>query len=277
MTWLLDRRNGSPYDLPPPAGAPQTFVVASVPRSGSTLLCRVLWDTGGVGAPKEYLNPMQLRDWEVRFGSPLSRFGHGLLFGRAAGLARGRGWSRERFVKHVERVRERRSDASGRFGLKLHYHHYESWFPARGWDIEALLAPRHWVRILRRDRVAQAVSWVRALQSGRWVARQRATLPSMYRERQIERLLDEIDRQEAGWDAFFAERSAAPLILWYEDLASDMSATVRAVLAYLGVARAESVAVAEPDLKRLADETSARWIERYRASHPERGIGSGLE
>lgn len=278
MPWLLDRRNGEEYDLAPPTGEPRTFVVASVPRSGSTLLCRVLWDTGGVGAPKEYLNPMQLRDWEVRFGPPLSRVAHQLLFGRAAGLARGQRWTRERLAAHVARVRERRSDPSGRFGLKMHYHHYESWFPSRGWDVDALLAPTQWVRIVRRDRVAQAVSWARALQTGRWVARQRATLPPVYREGQIDRLVTEIDRQEAAWDAFFASRSDdPPLVVTYEDLASDMPATIRRVLAFLGVSDAENARVAEPDLQPVSDETNARWIERYRASHPERGLASGLE
>ena len=111
---LLDPRNGSPFDLSPPKEDPRVWVMASVPRSGSTLLCRLLWDTGGVGAPKEYLNPMQLRDWEVRFGaSPLVRLGYGLLRGRAVALARGMGWSRERLRAHLRRVRERRSDSSG--------------------------------------------------------------------------------------------------------------------------------------------------------------------
>lgn len=264
---LLDPRNGADFDLPTPAAEPRTWLVASVPRSGSTLLCRVLWDTGGVGAPKEYLNPMQLRDWEVRLGGPRARLTYGLLRGRAAGLARGRGWSRVRLAAHVERVRARRSDPSGRFGLKLHYHHFESWFLRRGWSIDDVLAPRRWVRLVRRDRVAQAVSWARALQSGRWTSSQRATFPSVYRPRQIERLLAEIERQEAGWDAFFAERHDEPLLVEYEELRDDRSGTIRRVLAHLGVPEADGVAVAEPGTRVQADGTSARWIERFRASH----------
>lgn len=267
MAWLLDPRNGDAFDLPRPEGAGDTWVMASVPRSGSTLLCRVLWDTGGAGAPKEYLNPMQVRDWEARLGATAGRrLAYGLLVGRAAGLARGRGWSKDRLAAHLERVRTRRSDASGRFGLKIHYHHLEGWFLGRGWSIDELLAPRRWVRIVRNDRVAQAVSWARALQSGRWAAHQRATLPSVYRARQIDRLVAEIDRQEAGWDAFFAQRSVQPMRVSYEELVSDIPETVRRVLDYLGVSDAATARVAEPDLRPLSDETSARWIARYRAA-----------
>ena len=59
---LLDPRNGPAFDLPTPHSPRRTYVIASTPRTGSTLLARALWDTGLVGAPKEYLNPMQIRD-----------------------------------------------------------------------------------------------------------------------------------------------------------------------------------------------------------------------
>jgi LPS sulfotransferase NodH len=272
---LIDPRNGPDFDLPPVLDASGSFVVASVPRSGSTLLCRLLWDTGGVGAPKEYLNPMQLRDWELRFsGSRATRLWLGLLRGPAVGLVSGRRWDRARLEAHLERVRVRRSDASGRFGIKVHYHHFERWFLERGWDPVAMLRAQRWIRIVRRDRLAQAVSWSRALQSGRWAHHQAALLPVIYRRRQIERLLGEVDRQERGWDEFFATRGIEPFTVAYESLIEDRVSTVRGVLAHLGVPGAPSAPVAEPDLARQADRLSARWIERYRASSRPSGSGS---
>ena len=77
---LLDPRNGPAFDTGREGG--RLFVIASTPRSGSTWLARTLWDAG-LGAPKEYFNPTQLRDWEVRCGTPLSRLAHGCLRGRA--------------------------------------------------------------------------------------------------------------------------------------------------------------------------------------------------
>lgn len=277
MPLLLDPRNGEAFDLPAPPSMTRTYVIASVPRSGSTLLCRMLWDTGGVGAPKEYLNPMQLRDWEARLGKTWARrVGHALVGGRAAGLVRGRGWSRARLLEHLERVRSRRTDPTGWFGLKLHRHHFEGWFTSRGWDAESILRADRWIRIRREDRVAQAVSWARALQTGRWASHQRASLPAVYRPRQIERLALEIDRQEACWDEYFARAGRAPLCLTYEQLVADHEGTIRRVLAYLEVPGAAEARVASPALRSQADAVNADWIARYRAAHP-RGARSRLE
>jgi hypothetical protein len=79
---LIDPRNSASHDFPPPGGPVRAYVIAATQRSGSTLLCRTLWDSGIAGAPKEYLNPLQLRDWEVRFGTPRSQLLYLVLRGR---------------------------------------------------------------------------------------------------------------------------------------------------------------------------------------------------
>ena len=262
---LLDPRNGMAYDLAPFSGVGRTYLVASTPRTGSTLLCRLLWDTGRVGAPKEYLNPMQLRDWEVRFGATRwARLRNRLLFGPMAGLASRRGWSKERVQAHLRRVRDRRTSPEGFFGLKLHRHHFERFFAGELSAIDDALAVDRWIVLRRADRVAQAVSWARALQSGRWAAHQRFSLPTVYRRGQISRLLAEIEAQEIAWDDYFAARDIVPLRLTYEELVADRVTTVRAVLGFLGVDGAEEVVVPKPDLEPQADSINASWIARYR-------------
>src|SRR5690606_10222138 len=45
------------FDFPPrEAGPERPYLLATVPRSGSTFLSHVLWRTGCLGAPLEYLN-----------------------------------------------------------------------------------------------------------------------------------------------------------------------------------------------------------------------------
>ena len=45
------------YDFPERDGPPdRVYVLASLPRSGSTYLSHVLWESGCLGAPLEYLN-----------------------------------------------------------------------------------------------------------------------------------------------------------------------------------------------------------------------------
>lgn len=259
MTSLADPRNGPAYDLPACTGA-RTFVIASSPRTGSTLLARMLWDTGRVGAPKEYLNPMQIRDWEVRYGGPLSRLTHGLLRGPAVGLA-GRGrWTDERLHRHLDRVRARRS-GGGWFGMKIHWHHFERFFVAPGRDPAAFLGDPVWIRIRREDRLAQAVSWVRAWQSGAWVRSQRVRIEPIYDRAQITARLADIDAAEAGWDGVLAGRDA--LDVTYEALSADPVGTTRRVLAHLGVLDAGPIAV---PLEKQSDAVSHAWVERYRDS-----------
>lgn len=253
---LLDSRNGEAFDLPELEPAPRTYLIASTPRTGSTLLARLLWGTGLVGAPKEYCNPMQLRDWSCRFGHPLPRAVASVLRGRAHGLAGV--LARPRAIEeHLLRVRDRRS-SGGWFGLKIHYHHF-----AAGWarldDLERLLGPVTCVRIRRRDRVAQAISWERAHQSNRWVLEQRARRQPRYRRHAIEQRIRAIGAAEAKWDHLIGTRDC--LEMDFDALRSDPAAQVQRVLAVLGVEYQTA-----PDVPRLGPidpELALRWRERY--------------
>ena len=262
---LLDPRNGEAFDLPIAENPPETYVVASTPRTGSTLLCRLLWDLDCVGAPKEYLNPMQMRDWEVRMGDSAAwRFFCACLRGPAVGLLGQREWKPEELRRYVERIRQRRTSAGGFFGIKIHRHHFEKFFGEGKISLEETLAPRQWIFLRRMDRVAQAVSWSRALQSGRWASHQKFAFPVVYRRRQIGKLIEQIEAQEAAWERYFQARQIEPLRLRYEDLVEDRAAVLRLVLEYLGAAKASGITVPELDFERQSDDLNRLWIERYR-------------
>jgi LPS sulfotransferase NodH len=250
----LDPRNGPEWDLPAPQGPQRSYVVASSPRTGSTLLCRALWDSGLAGAPKEYLNPMQLRDWELRFGARR----YGLVRGPLLGLVGRVRWPEERLAAHLERVRVRRS-SGGWFGLKLHGHHRRRCFGEEG--PERALGPVRWIHIARLDRLDQAISWARAEQTGSWSAQQAADLPPVYSARRIRACLDRIEAQEADWEAFFERQRLRPLRLTYEDLVGDLAGTLGRVSAYLELPR--PVASSRPPTVRQADELSAVWKRRF--------------
>ena len=45
------------FDFPLTAGQPEiVYLLATVPRTGSTYLSHILWQTGCLGAPLEYVN-----------------------------------------------------------------------------------------------------------------------------------------------------------------------------------------------------------------------------
>lgn len=251
---LLDPRNGPDWDQPAPAGPPRVYLVASLPRTGSTLLCNALWDTGRAGAPKEYLNPMQRRDWARRRGA----FWPGPVRGPALAALAVVPWPERALAAHLREVQLHRS-GGGWFGLKLHAHHHAALAGSPG--LQALLGAARVVRVQRADRLAQAVSWARARQTGAWAHWQRGVLPPVYSRRAIDEALGRIAAGEAHWDRVLAGREV--LCLDYEALAADLGEAVGAVLRLLGVDA--EIPPPQPSLRRQADARSAEWIARYRA------------
>ncbi|MCO4746223.1 MAG: hypothetical protein KC912_15605 [Proteobacteria bacterium] len=258
---LLDPRNGPSWDLPRTTAPRAIYVIASTPRTGSTLLCRSLWDTGMVGAPKEYLNPMQIRDWEVRLGGMASSLRHRALSGPALALAGRLGWGEARVTAHLERVMRRRTSATGWFGMKIHAHHHRRWFGTR--SMESALGPIRWIRIVRADRLAQAVSWERALQTGRWASHQGSSwsLPPRYSRNAIGRRLRTIERDEAWWDDVLAGEDV--LHLTYERLHQARATAVREALRHIRVQGAEAIGVHAASIEKQADSLNLDWMRRY--------------
>lgn len=208
-----------------------------------------------MGAPKEYLNPMQLRDWSVRSGSRL----HTLLRGPLLPLAGRRPWSDQRLRTRLDLLRRHRTGSNGWFAFKIHHHHYRRFFEAPGRDPRAFLGPLTWVHIQRSDRVAQAVSWVRAKQTGRWVAEQQGFARAHYSHRAIQRALRDIDAQEQAWARILEPHRV--LHLRYEDVATNLLGAVNAVLAHCEQPSVERVDV---PLQRQADPESEAWVRRFR-------------
>lgn len=260
----LDPRNGDRFDLPPWTGPTRSYVVASLPRTGSTMLCRLLEATVRVGAPKEYLNPMQLRDWGARLAPwAVQRMFYARLHGGLVNLC-GRGWWTEAALdRYLDAIRARRTGPTGWFGIKLHHHHFQRWFLDRGWPVGPHLRADAWVLITRRDRIAQAISWARALQTGRWAAQQTDAIRPIYSRALIDRYVRKVEEGEAGWRAWFASQGIVPHEVVYEDLVADPERVIRGVLQFLDVPHADEVNVPPPPTRRQSDPESEAWRLRY--------------
>jgi trehalose 2-sulfotransferase len=143
-----------------------------------------------------------------------------------------------------------------RFGLD------ESWFPQ----------PVRWVHTRRSDTIAQAVSMVRAEQTGRWVSNNAhnsdaptAEFPA-YEPSVLLDVFHGLRRDEENWKSYFKQRLIKPVEVVYEDLADDYEATIRAVATALG----ERVEVIEPpQIARQADSLNAAWASRLIDDFPE--------
>jgi LPS sulfotransferase NodH len=135
-------------------------------------------------------------------------------------------------------------------------------------DLETLesFAPRpRFVWIRRGDVVAQAVSWSRAIQGGRWWSG--ATEPEgelAFDFEQIDNLVRLVREHDAGWRSWFAGNGVEPHEVAYEELAAEPAAVAAGVLGFLGV-DAGGAALKAPQ-ERQGDELNARSAARYRAS-----------
>ena len=133
--------------------------------------------------------------------------------------------------------------------------------------LSAQLGRLRFVHLRRRDVVAQAVSWAKALQTHYWHPGE-AVKPGgqhpHYDEELIGRLVAAIEKFEADWTLWFTAHSIVPCQVVYEELAADPLRTAHNVLDHLGLH-------VPPDWqpvighRRQADQVNANWADRFRA------------
>ena len=225
-------------------------------RTGSTLLAQALESTGVAGKPQEWL--LNLGDYIQNSGS----LGPGEL--------RSILW-------------QKGSTPNGVFGIKLSF--YEPFFSqmislfmslpecqkqqcARSQVWAAAFPNSHHIFMTRRNKIRQAVSWWRAIQSGEW-HRTADTEPlgvdrkAAYSFDAINHLLLECTLREAGIQSFYADAGIQPLTIVYEDFVADYYGTIKRILRFLGLAEA-NIDIHKPKTSKLADDLSEEWVQRYR-------------
>jgi LPS sulfotransferase NodH len=218
----------------------RSYLVCSLPRSGSSLLCELLGATGVAGAPAEFFHPDKMAALRERWG--------------AATLE-----------EYVRELLARKTSPNGVFGAKAHWGQYQPAFGEA--DPRTVFPDARVVFITRRDRLRQAISWVRALQTRKWADQDRPMVerPAVFDYEDITGRLMRLDREEEAWEALFERCGIAPQRVVYEDFVETRDATVRAVLEALGVEAPSDLHLPPPVLGRQADELSEEWVERYLA------------
>jgi LPS sulfotransferase NodH len=239
------------------------YIICGTPRSGSTLLCDLLKQTGVAGHPNSYYRLQSIPDFVQRFGiTP----GEGLDFERrylAATIKAGTG-------------------ETGMFGLRVHalslfdlLGRLAMLYPAERTDrarIDAAFGTTLYIRLRRHDKVAQAISRVKAEQSGLWHrhpdgAEREQIKPyqaPVYDPAKLRAAIDEAVEHEAVFDAWAAGQGITAFDVSYEELSADTAATLAAILSALGRDPA-AAGRAEVQTARLADAISLEWAARYRA------------
>jgi LPS sulfotransferase NodH len=242
-----------------------TYVIASTPRSGSSLLAAGLVATGVVGRPEEYFTPDHIGSYKEDLKLPIDC-----------------SWA-----EYLEKVMAFAATENGVRGVKIHWRHVVELARALGCrddpgDVLEMLFPAAvFVNIVRADRRAQAISLFRAETTGEWFrssgSSRRARPWGLYLARptpgqaeadltgvaptyeQIVGMERSIDAEQAAWTNYFTTRRREFLTVRYEDLDSNYHGEIARVLQFLGADPAHAVGLPKPPLERQSDHINEHW------------------
>jgi trehalose 2-sulfotransferase len=284
---------GTGFGLAEPA---LSYLICATPRSGSTLLCAALDDTGIAGHPEEHFEilletgqPRQPRDYFQRSNDPEV---WGLLddpeFRDVLGEYGGRYsehparrdplWRPPDFGRLVDGALHKGTTENGVLGTKIMWAYFRDFVrlarragglaDVRPCEVPASVLPnlRRFVWMRRRDTTRQAVSLWKALQTQQWRKDSDEDISGgdlRFSFAAVDHLKLRIDEHNAAWQDFFEGCGVEPMEVVYEELIEDYRGTVLWLLDGIGISVPENFAVAEPKMRRQADELSEEWVRLY--------------
>jgi LPS sulfotransferase NodH len=233
-----------------------SYALCSVARSGAHLLLAGLRATGMAGRPLQYFHQHLAPKYAARYGFDATHgFGQYVRGIVAASATRNsvfgfhlEAWELEHFIG---RLRE-----SPDFGTPT----------ASERELLQTAFPRlRCIQLTRRDKLRQAISKARALQTDCWVvqeeklpAREPVFDPDLITHCQLSAM-----RSEETLNAFFKRNQIEPLAITYEDLCADYSGTIARVLKFLRIRPPRDFDLGPPKTVRQADNLTEEWLMRY--------------
>lgn len=241
-----------------------SYVICTSPRSGSTLLCNLLTSTGAAGNPASWFHKPAIADWLSAFNltpdaSLPERDVLEIIFNSA--IAKG-------------------TRDSKLFGLRLQRHSFDFFIqqlailcpgPANDSDLfHQAFGRTAFIYLKRHNKVEQAVSYVKAEQTGLWhMASDGSELERLsppqtpaFNCDSIRRCIEKMNAWDAGWENWLETQSIQTLRVNYETLAIQPRETLKTVLGYLGINSNTATGVI-PGVAKMADALSDDWVLRY--------------
>lgn len=241
------------------------YIICGTPRTGSTLLCGLLASTKAAGDPHSFYRRQNIAEWaeEWHLPQPDTMSAH------------------EFDVAYLEAAIRAGQGGTGIFGLRLMRENLDELsaildgiFPDLPSDkarFEKAFGHVLYIHLSRENKLAQAVSLIKAEQTGLWhiapdgteIERVAPPQEPRYDFERIQHELAELEAYDAAWNIWFAEQGIVPLRIGYERLSANPAATLASICEALGVPPPNAADV-KPGVARLSDETSQDWMRRYR-------------
>ncbi|MBZ9796286.1 Stf0 family sulfotransferase [Mesorhizobium sp. ES1-4] len=240
------------------------YIICGTPRTGSTLLCKLLAATGTTGDPHSFYRRQDVSEWAEDWRLP----------------ARGTMGERDFESAYLNAAIGAGKGGTEIFGMRLMRENLDELstildriFPGLASDkarFEKAFGRVLYIHLSRENKLAQAVSLVKAQQTGLWhiapdgseIERVGPAKEPHYDFERIKAELEELEAYDGAWNIWFAQQGIVPLRIGYERLAAEPAVELLRICEALSV-RAPDAGHVKPGVAKLADATSLHWMRRF--------------
>jgi LPS sulfotransferase NodH len=231
----------------------KTVFIVSLPRTGSSLLSADMRSTNALGEPREWFLPQRIKNlsekWELAGGD---------LDG------------------YIAELRKRKSTDNGVVAVKLMVAHLGQMH-----DMGLLPATRRFralldrfdeeplvIRLLRADKLRQAISLLKARQTGKWGVLKEAKGEPKYDYGELSKIIVQLVKWEAQWERELEDSGITPAMdFTYEGLIGRRDETLLEIATRLELPDAEAIVGGrdrdDVKLRKQADDLTEAWYSRF--------------
>ncbi|MBN3041185.1 MAG: hypothetical protein JW867_08645 [Candidatus Omnitrophica bacterium] len=240
-----------------------SYFICTTPRSGSTMLCYGIESTGlgGIasGTPHELFLPL----FRKEISACLQTYD---------------------IDSYIKSIKKRFMTSNGIFGTKIMWRDFskllkeisENFKAKKISDLELLKQTFGDVRFIylkRLNKLEQAISISRAIQSGIWHLKAESKKEKVSMESKKARdefsflkilhYKSSLEVNDQCWENFFKNNDIKPLLLVYEELIDDFASKIYQVLNYLDKDIKRVDISVNPQVEKLADSRSKDWADKF--------------
>jgi LPS sulfotransferase NodH len=223
------------------------YVICTTPRSGSNLLCDLLWSCGAMGKPQEYLN---IPDILI----PLAKK-YNLIDAE----------SKISFDEYMSCMIQNFSSPNNVFGMKFLFDQFEPLMDLQA--IKKVLQRCKFIWLVRRDVVAQAVSMYIAKRTNHWSSHteDKSKRKSVeYNEEKIAFFVKYLSNLNFKWTEFLSVNQAEYLEIIYEELLVDTNKICRDICNFCEVKIDREFFLEKATVKKQGDDLNQKFADIFR-------------
>jgi len=264
-----------------------SYFVCATQRSGSTLLCELLKGSEVAGVPDEHFEALRATGLPRQPRQYFPDAAPADITERLAPTEPGRPEQPGEFEGWFTYALQRGTSPNGVFGAKMMWNYFDDFrsrvkeLPGLGdvtfnQALDTLFPQLRIVFVRRRNKVAQAVSLWKAIQTQQWRNEDepsRGDPSAEYHYPALKHLVNELHLWDARWEDWFHATGREPIRVIYEEFVDSRAATVGRVLDELGIDPRQPEGHLGP-MKRQADNLSHDWVSRFRQDDAEHQLTS---